>query len=457
MCNGPILKRVILYTLPIIATGILQLLFNAADLIVVGQYCGSISIAAVGATGSLINLITNLFMGLSVGSGVTVAHALGAQDDDRVHKAVHTAIPIAVICGFILTLVGIFGADYFLKLMRTPDNVLSLSATYIKIYFLGITSTLVYNFGASILRAAGNTKGPLIYLTAAGIINVILNIFFVAALNMNVAGVALATAISQTAAAALIIRALMKRGDACRLDLKKLQFHKRQLFKILKIGVPAGIQSSLFSLSNVIIQSSINSFGDIVMSGCAAAANIEGFVWITINAFSHTAINFVGQNVGANKYKRVRKILWTCLACVVVTGGVFGASAFLLSRPLLNIYITDSAEAIGYGVTRIAFICLPYFLCGLMDTTTGAIRGLGSSIAPMIITIGGVCGMRILWIFTIFEMPQYHTLESLFISYPISWTITFIVQLITFFIIYTRRTKRAKAQNAETKAEAVTV
>lgn len=444
MCHGPVFKKIMIYTLPIIATGILQLLFNAADLIVVGRYCGSITIAAVSATGPLINLITNLFLGLSVGCGVTVAHALGSHDDNVVHKTVHTAIPIAVICGIILTFVGIFGADYFLRLMGTPENVHSLSATYIKIYFLGITATIVYNFGASILRAAGDTKGPLIFLSAAGLINIALNIFFVAVFNMSVAGVALATAISQTVSAVLIILSLMKRTDACKLILKNFSIQMRQLFKILRIGIPAGIQSSLFSLSNVIIQSSVNSFGDIVMSGSGAAANIEGFVWIAINAYSQTAINFVGQNVGAKKYDRVRKILWICILCVSVTGIVLGSTAYLFARPLLGIYITDSTEAIGYGIIRMTFICLTYFLCGLMDVTTGAIRGMGSSLTPMIISIAGICGIRILWIYTIFRMPQYHSLESLFISYPISWIITFAVQLTVFMIIYTKQARRAK-------------
>lgn len=455
MCEGPIFKKIVVYTLPIIATGLLQLLFNAADLVVVGQYCGEKSIAAVGATGSLINLITNLFLGLSVGAGVTVAHALGGHDDKGVQRTVHTAIPIALVSGVFLTFVGIFGADTFLRMMDTPENVHALSATYIKIYFLGITSTIVYNYGAAILRAAGDTRGPLIFLTVAGVINVVLNIFFVTVFEMNVAGVALATAVSQTISAVLIILALRKRTDACKFSFRKMYFHKRQLIKMLTIGIPAGIQSSLFSLSNVIIQSSVNSFGDVVMAGSAAAANIEGFVWITINSFSQTAINFVGQNVGAKKYDRVRRVVWTCLACVVVTGVLFGTTAYLLSHQLLSIYITDSAEAIGYGVTRIAFICLPYFICGLMDTTTGAIRGLGSSMAPMIITIAGVCGLRILWIYTIFQIPQYHTLESLFISYAISWSITFIVQLITFFILYSRQKKRVKLpKEAETAAVA---
>ena len=441
MCEGPILKKVIIYTLPIIATGLLQLLFNAADLVVVGRCCGKLSIAAVGSTGPLINLIVNLFMGLSVGSGVSVAHALGAKDDAEVHKTVHTSIPVSLVCGVVLTLVGVFGADTFLKMMSSPDDVIGLSSVYLKIYFLGITSNLVYNFGAAILRAAGDTRSPLLFLTAAGVINVILNVFFVMAFRMNVAGVALATTLSQTLAAALVLRALVKRTDACRLEFKKLRFHKLQMLKILRIGIPAGIQSSLFAVSNVIIQSSVNSFGSVVVSGNAAAQNIEGFVWITMNSFSQTALNFTGQNAGAKRYDRVLRVLWACLGCVTVCGVLFGFSVHLLDYPLLHIYITDSEAAIAYGAVRIAYICLPYFLCGMMDVTTGAIRGLGSSIIPMLITVIGVCVMRVAWIYTVFQIPQYHTPESLYISYPISWLVTFLAQLITYFIVYRKRTR----------------
>lgn len=441
MCNGPLFSGIIRHTVPIILTSVLQLLFNAADLVVVGRFCGSISVAAVGTTGSLTNLIVNLFIGLSVGCGVSVAQAIGARDDEATHRTIHTAIPAAIISGVVLTVIGVSFSETFLGWMGTPQNVLELSAVYMKIYFCGMTFNMVYNFGASILRAAGDTKGPLLYLSAAGVINVILNVIFVTQLHMNVAGVALATTVSQGISAVLVVIALMKRTDACKFSFKKMHFYSQQLKRMLSIGIPAGIQGSLFSISNVIIQSSINSFGDVFMSGNAAAANVEGFVWVIMNAFHQSALNFTGQNVGAMNYKRVKKILFICLGCVTVAGLVSGGTVYLLGEKLLSIYITDAPEAISYGMTRFAMICLPYFLCGLMDTTTGAIRGMGVSLMPMVITILGVCVFRIGWVLTVFQIPEYHTPSCLYISYTVSWTATFLIELIAFFAIYKKRTK----------------
>ncbi|MCM1133750.1 MAG: MATE family efflux transporter [Ruminococcus flavefaciens] len=435
MTEGPLLKKIILYTLPIIMTGILQLLFNAADLVVVGRYGSDTSVAAVGATGSIITLITNLFIGLSVGAGVLVAHGLGAEKPDEVHKTVHTAIPIALVSGVILTAVGVFGSRTFLELMGTPDDVINLSAIYMKIYFAGITSSMVYNFGSAILRAVGDTKSPLLYLTVAGVVNVILNLIFVILLKMDVAGVATATAVSQTVSAILILRALMKREDSCKLTLKKMRFYRNQILRIIQIGIPAGIQGSLFSISNVIIQSSINSFGSVVMSGNAAAGNIEGFVYISMNSFSQTAINFTARNYGAGKIDRLRKIMILCLASVFVTGLSLGCIARLFGENLLSIYIPGKPEDISYGLIRMTFICIPYFLCGLMDVTTGLLRGVGYSVLPMIISVVGVCVFRIVWIYTVFRIPQYHTLQSLYISYTISWSMTFITELVIFIVL----------------------
>lgn len=443
MTHGPLLKQIVLYTIPIILTGILQLLFNAADLVVVGQYCGSVSVGAVGATGSVINLITNLFIGFSVGSGVSVAHAIGAGRNDEIYRIVHTSIPLAFICGLILTIVGIVGAEYILELMKTPDETIGLSAIYMKIYFGGIISSMLYNFGAAILRAAGDTRSPLIHLTLAGILNVVLNLIFVIALNMDVAGVALATTISQTLSAVLIIRTLMLRTDGCKLVLKKMHIYIRPLWKILRIGFPAGIQGSLFSISNVIIQSSVNSFGSIAVSGNAAAGNIEGFVYTSMNSVTQSALNFTGQNHGAKNFDRVKKTSFISLGFVFLIGLVLGVSAYIFSRPLLSIYISDSEEAIRFGVTRLLYISVPYCLCGIMDVSTGLLRGLGSSVMPMIITVAGVCGFRIVWIYSVFSMPQYHTLEVLYISYIISWTMTFIVQIVLFVILYCIKKKNA--------------
>ncbi len=441
LLEGPLLPNIITYTIPIILTSLLQLLFNAADLVVVGRFCGSVSVAAVGATGSITNLIVNLFIGLSVGAGVSVAHAYGERDAQAVHRTVHTAVITALVGGAVLTVVGVTFSETFLHMMGTPENVLKLSAVYMKIYFGGIVFSMIYNFCASILRAAGDTKSPLVFLSIAGVVNVVLNLIFVTAFHMNVAGVALATTISQAVSAVLVVLALMKRDDACRLDLRMVRFHKAQLIKMIKIGLPAGIQGSLFSISNVLIQSSINSFGDIFMSGNAAASNIEGFAYVCINAFSQASVNFVGQNAGARQYDRVRKTVLICLACVFVVGLGVGLLFYTFAEQLLSIYITDSAEAISYGVIRMAFICLTYFTCGMMDSLTGALRGLGASMVPMVICILGVCVFRVAWIYTIFQVPQFHTPECLYLSYPISWVITFVFEFVAFLMVYRRKVK----------------
>ncbi len=442
MCEGPLLKNIIIYTLPIILTGVLQLLFNAADLIVVGQFSSGVSVGAVGATGALINLIVNLFLGLSVGAGVAVAQNLGAKNDRAVSRAVHTAIPISIVGGILMTAIGFFGAHWFLQLMDTPDTVIGLSTIYMKIYFCGMLPSFLYNFGAAILRAAGDTRNPLIFLTIAGVLNVILNLIFVIVFHMDVAGVALATVLSQVLSAVLILRALVRRSDACRLIFRQMRFHRDALLQILRIGLSAGIQGSIFSISNVLIQSSVNSFGDIVMSGNAAAANIEGFVYTSMNAFHQTALNFIGQNMGARKYRRVDRVLVFCLILVVLTGLVLGTVAITFARPLLSLYTPDTPEAFQYGIIRMSYVCAFYFTCGAMDVMTGAMRGMGYALAPMLISIFGVCGIRITWIYTIFRNPAYHSLESLYVSYPVSWVITFSVQMICFLILRRRVRRR---------------
>lgn len=448
MLQGPLLSSIIFYTVPIILTSILQLLFNAADLVIVGQFCGSLSVAAVGATGSLTSLIVTLFVGISVGAGVAVAHSLGSREETAVHRTVHTALPTALVCGVALTFIGIFISEPLLRLMGTPENVLPLSAVYMKIYFGGITFSMVYNFCAAILRAAGDTKSPLIFLTIAGVINVLLNVVFVTVLHMNVAGVALATTISQGVSAILVVIALMRRTDACRLKLSEMRFYKAQFFKILRVGLPAGIQSSLFAISNVLIQSSINSFGDIFVAGNAAAGNIEGFVYVTVVGFSQTAMNYIGQNAGARQYTRIKKILGICLACTTVIGITAGSLVYMFAPKLLSIYITDSQQAISYGIIRLTYICLPYFVCGLMDTYTSALRGMGAAITPMIISVLGVCGVRLCWIYTVFQIPQFHTPECLYLSYIISWTITMLCQMLAFSRVYRRNSAVSSAETA---------
>lgn len=449
MLNGPLLPSIISYTIPIILTGLLQLLFNAADLVVVGTK-GDIYLSAVGATNAVTNLIVNLFIGLSTGAGVTLAHAIGCRDREAIHRTVHTALPTAILGGIVLTVVGIGFAESFLVWMDTPETVLPYATLYMRIYFAGMVFNMVYNFCAALLRAAGDTKGPLIYLTIAGICNVILNLVFVLGFGMTVDGVALATIISQGVSAVLVVRALMRRTDAAQLHLGKLRIHKAQILKITRLGLPAGIQGSLFSISNVLIQSSINSFGEVFMAGSTAAGSIEGFVYTSMNAFHQTAINFSGQNMGAGQYKRVRKIMGICLACVTVVGLVIGCGVYILREPLLRIYITNSpniAEALAAGSERMLYVCVPYFILGLMDVTTGMLRGLGSSVAPMVISILGVCGIRIGWIYTVFA--EHHTAGTLFVSYPISWLVTFLCEFAVFVIIYRRRTRNEIRPTAE--------
>ncbi|MBE6947845.1 MAG: MATE family efflux transporter [Ruminococcaceae bacterium] len=437
MLQGPLLPNIITYTIPIILTSVLQLLFNAADLVVVGQFCGSVSVAAVGATGAITNLVVNLFIGLSIGAGISAAHAIGSKDEQTTHRIVHTAVPTALASGLFLTIVGIALTPVLLQGMGTPEEVLPLSTIYMQIYFGGMTFNMVYNFCAAILRAAGDTKSPLLFLTISGVLNVLLNLLFVTVFRLDVAGVALATTISQGVSAALVVWALMRRQDACRLELKKLRFYKQQLLKIISQGLPAGIQGAMFSISNVVIQSSVNSFGETMMSGNAAASNIEGFVYVSMDAFTQAAVNFTGQNVGARQYGRVKKILGVCVACAMTVGIVMGGGIYLLGEQLLPIYITDAQQAITYGMLHLQYVCLLYCLFAPTNVLSGVLRGMGSSLTPMLISVLGICGFRIVWIYTVFR--AYHTPDCLFLSYPVSWVLTALVLLVAFIIIYRRR------------------
>lgn len=436
MLHGPLFPSIIVYTVPIIITSILQLLFNAADLVVVGQFCGSISVAAVGATGSITNLIITVFVNLSMGIGVGVAHAVGSKNNAAIHRFVHTAIPLALVSGVIVTIIGITCAETFLIWMGTPEDVLVLSAVYMRYYFCGTVFSLLYNFCASILRAVGDTRSPLVFLFISGVVNVVLNFIFVIFLHMNVAGVAIATAISQGVSAVLVIRALMRRTDACKLELKKIRFYKKQLLRIITLGLPAGIQGSLISISNVLIQSSINSFGQIVMSGHAAATNIAGFIYMSMNAYQQAAMNFTGQNAGAGQFHRVKKILGVCLVSVAVTGLAVAGISRLFGHQLLSIYINDSDEAISYGLLHLTIYCIPYFLCGMMESVVGVLRGLGRSMIPMIMSMLGMCFFRIFWVSVIFPIPQFHSPQWIYGSFPISWILTLTGDLIAFFFVF---------------------
>lgn len=432
MCNGPVMGKLLIFAFPVMLSGILQLLFNAADIVVVGQYAGSDSLAAVGSTGSLVNLLTNLFVGLSVGTNVIVARYYGANKKKDVEETIHTAVLTSVISGIVLIVIGMLLANPLLVLMGSPENVLGKSALYLRIYFLGMPAMMLYNFGSAILRAVGDTRRPLYFLTIAGVVNVVLNLVFVILFNLDVAGVAIATVISQCISAGLIVRCLMKDEGACHLDLKKLSIKKGKLLEIVRVGLPAGMQGAIFSLSNVVIQSSINSFGSIVMAGNTAASNIEGFIYTAMNSFYQTSISFTSQNYGAKKYERISKILFGCLFYVVVVGVVFGNLAYLAGGKLLRIYSPD-AEVIHYGLLRMSIICTTYFLCGVMDTMVGSIRGLGYGVLPMIVSLLGACGLRMVWIFTVFQ--SHRTLEVLYLSYPISWTITALAHMICFLLV----------------------
>lgn len=432
MCSGPLLGKTLVFALPLMLSGILQLLFNAADMIVVGHANGPTALAAVGATSSLINLLINLFMGLSVGANVLVAHFFAAKQEKDCKETVHTAILVSIISGVFLAIVGIFLARPLLVLMGTPTDVLSKSVLYMRIYFLGMPVMLLYNFGSAILRAVGDTKRPLFYLSAAGVVNVILNLIFVLAFDMHVAGVALATVLSQALSAFLIVRCLVKTDGFCKLNMKALSIQKEKLLKMVKIGLPAGLQGSLFSISNVLIQSSINSFGSVAMAGNTACSNLEGFVYNAMNAIHQTALTFSSQNYGGKQYKRIKKVIVLNISLVTLVGLVMGFLAILFGKPLLGLY-TSTPKAIEYGLVRMEIIFSTYFLCGIMDVLVGCLRGLGRSILPMIVSLLGACGFRILWIFTVFK--EHRSLETVYISYPISWTLTAGVHLICLLLV----------------------
>ena len=452
MTDGAIVPSIIRYTLPVIFSGVLQLLFNAADLIVVGRFCNDLCVGAVGSTSSLVNLLTNLFIGCGSGVAVCVANSIGSGNKEYTRKIVHTALPLAVVLGVTVTFIGVVLSAPMLEIMKTPKNILPLSSIYLRIYFLGAVPNLVFEFGAAVLRASGDTKSPMKYLICAGALNVVLNIFFISAFKMDVDGVALATVMSQLLSAVLIVITLIRRNDECHLVLKDLKFHLPVLKKIVKIGLPIGLQGTVFSMSNIIIQSSVNSFGSAdIVSGNAAAANIEGFVYIAMNSFYQSSLNFTGQNYGAGNFKRISKILRRNLACVTVTGIIGGSAVYLFAPQLLSLYVPGNEAAIKVGITRMAFICLPYFLCGAMEVLNGAIRGMGASLTTLIISVSCVCGIRLLWIFTIFNIESFHTLESLYISYIFSWVGSCVAQIVAYNII-SKHKKRIYVQKTNREA-----
>ena len=431
MTTGVIMPKVITFALPLIAASVLQLLFNAADIVVVGRFVSPQAMAAVGSTGSLVNLIIQLFVGFSIGVNVCVGKYYAAKRQEDMSDTIHTSILVSVIFGAILCVAGLFLARPMLELMGSPADVIEDSVLYLRIYFLGMPLIMLYDFAAAILRAVGDTKRPLYFQMIAGVINVILNLFFVLVVGIGVAGVAIATTVSQGFSGIALLITLMREKGALHLDLRKLHVNWKLLRSIMEIGLPAGLQSTVFSLSNVVIQSSINSFGSVAMAGATAAQNIESFVYASMNSIYQTNLSFTAQNLGARKYSRINRILKDCLIAVVLIGLVMGIGAVMLDPWLLRFFPTD-AEVIRYGQERLLVVCGPYFLCGIMDVMVGSLRGLGYSVIPMFVSLIGACGLRIIFILTLFRLPYFHSLNWLYMSYPITWIITFTAHFITF-------------------------
>ena len=432
MCNGPLLGKILVFSIPLMLSGILQLLFNAADIIVVGRFAGSTALAAVGSTASLINLMINVFVGLSVGVNVLAARYYGAQKEKDIQDTVHTAIMMAILSGLFLVVLGESASKPMLTLMGTPDDVINLSTLYMRIYFLGMPFFMLYNYGAAVLRAVGDTKRPLMFLIAAGIINACLNMVLVIVFNLGVAGVAIATIFSQFISCVLVLRCLNKTDASYQLRFSKLKIKGYYLKQIFQVGIPAGIQSTVINFSNALLQSSVNSFGSTAMAGYTAANNILGFLYASINSVTQACMSFTSQNYGVRKFKRMDKVLIDCAILSVGASLVFGCGAYIFGDKVLMIY-TNSEDVIKCGVEILSITTVPYFLCGIMDLFPGALRGMGYSLVPMILSVIGTVGMRIFWIFVIF--PNHRTLYDLFISYPASWTATIIMQVICFLVV----------------------
>ena len=466
MIHGPMLRKVLVFSLPLMLSGVLQLLFNAADIIVVGRFTGPEAIAAVGSTTALVNLMISLFVGLSVGANVLVAQYYGAGDQKNCRETVRAAVLLSVVAGILLSVMGFYLSHPMLKLMGTPENVIRLSTVYLQIFFLGMPVLMLYNFGSAVLRGVGDTRRPLIYLMIAGVLNVVLNLTFVILFGMGVAGVALATILSQAVSAGLVLRCLIvydgmvrltlrdreeeRQGffsDVRRAALETFHYHPEKLLSIFRNGLPAGVQTALFSVSNVIIQSSVNSFGSVVMAGNAAAQNLEGFVYLSMNALMQAAITFTSANYGARDKKRVTRVMLICMGVVSVIGLALGQGVYRFGGPLLSVYTTD-AETISYGVIRLSVISATYFLCGLMDTSTGCLRGIGYAFLSMMISLIGSCVLRIIWVATVFQATP--TLFILYLSYPISWILTAAVQIGCF--LFMKKRAFARLQSVEPDA-----
>ena len=436
MLNGPVLPRLLSFALPLMLSSMLQLTFNAADVIVVGRFEGDAALAAVGAPGALINLLINLFLGLSVGANVVVAQCCGAGDYRQTTEAVHTSVALSLMGGVCVGVLGFFMAGIFLSLMSTPAEVLPLATDYMRIYFLGMPANMLYNFGAAILRAIGDTRRPLTYLTVAGVVNVALNLLFVIVFHMGVRGVALATIIAQAVSAALVTLCLIRTEGFVHLELRRVRLHADKVWRIARVGLPAGLQGMVFSFSNVLIQSTINSFGKSVVAGNTTASNLEMYIYVAMNSIHQGAITFTGQNVGAGRYDRISKVARASLLAVVCIGAALGGFLMLCRGWLYRIYTDDPAVIAAAGM-RTDIIALTYFLCGMMEVMVGLLRGMGSSVTPMVVSILGACVLRIVWILTVFPLDP--TLTTLYLSYPVSWLITFATHTACYLVIKKRK------------------
>lgn len=441
MTAGPFFKKILIFAVPLMLTGILQLAYNTADIVVVGKFVGAQALAAVGSTSSLVNLFVNLFVGLSMGSGVMVARHIGAENTKRIHNCVHTAVLLSIFCGIIIGVAGFFFSSKLLVLMDVPEDVLPLATLYLKIYFLGSPGLMVYNFGASIVRSMGNTKRPLFILAVSGLVNVVLNLVLVLCFDFGVDGVAIATITSQYLSAIFIVIYLLRVDNACRLNFSDLRIYSQELMEILKLGIPAGIQNSLFSLSNVIIQSAVNFFGSVAMAGTVAGSNFEAYIYTATNALSQTAMTFSSQNIGAKRHGNINTVFRYCLLITLSIGVVMGIVGYIFAGQIVSLFSDDPA-VIAVGADRLTLIMPFYVFCSLMDVAGGEIRGLGKSLEPMIISLLGACGLRILWVFAI--LPLNNTLTMLYMAYPVSWTITFFAQFTLFFVLKHRMKKKGE-------------
>ena len=443
MTTGPILPKVVMFVLPLMASSVLQLLFNAADVMVVGKFAGSLALAAVGSNGSLINLLVNVFISLSVGVNVLVARYFGSQEYSDLSKCVHSSIGISILLGIAVAIIGIVFSSPMLVLMQTDPEVLPLAALYLKIYFLGMPATLVYNFGAAVLRAVGDTKRPLRFLMIAGIINVILNLILVVVFHLDVAGVAIATVVSQYVSAFLVIRCLMRADSVYQLHLKSIRLHGTIILQIVLIGVPAGLQSFFFSFSNVIIQSSVNSFGYVTMAANSAAGNLDGFIYVALNSVYLAALSFTSQNYGAKRLDRIKRLFFVCPFITLSIAAVICPLLYFFGPKLLSLYISssdpDRDAILATGMIRLKYLGLTYWLCGLMEVLTGFLRGLGKTWMPMIVSVFGACIFRVVWIYTVFAAQP--SLEVLYLSYPISWIITPLVHTIVLIVTFRQKSK----------------